>query len=341
MSTVGFSGPRGVGLGVGRGVAGALGLLLAALGSARAATAPEPPLSAAPAASDAALSDTEAVLIATRSSVRSSAEWLARGVDSWFGDRPFTEGGGVKDGRLSLNWLHRQDTGDDVALRFNARFRLPNIEHSTYLYVGRDNQRELVADTPGAFSRQERQQASTAADSSFFAGIGRSLNDRVDFRLGFRGGLKPYLQARYRQPWVLGPRDLAEFRQTLFWSVNDHLGSTTALSFEHTFSRDLAARWLNAATITQDSGVFEWDSSVGAYQAFGDQRLLSLEALASGRQNSGVAVLDYGLQTKWEQPVYRDWLIGGVVLGHFWPRPDPLTPRQGAWALGASVKMKF
>ena len=38
---------------------------------------------------------------------------------------------------------------------------------------------------------------------------------------------------------------------------------------------------------------------------------------------------------------YDVQLIGGVVLGHFWPRPDPLTPREGAWALGASVKMKF
>jgi hypothetical protein len=297
---------------------------------------------AAPTSSDAGPpSETEEALLATRSTVRSSAEWLARGVDSWFGDRPFSDGGGVKDGRLSLTWLHRRDTGNDVSLRFNARFLLPNIEHNTYLYVGRDNQKELVADTPGAFSRQERQQASANTDTSFFAGVGRNLNDRVDFRLGLRGGLKPYLQARYRQPWSLGPQDLVEFRQTFFWTVNDHLGSTTALSYEHTVSRDLALRWLNAATITQDSKVFEWNSSVGAYQAFGDQRLLSLEALLAGRQNSGVGLLDYGVQTKWEQPVYRDWLIGGVVLGHFWPRPDPLTPREGAWALGASVKMKF
>lgn len=295
----------------------------------------------AAASSQAPPSDTEEALIATRSTVRSSAEWLARGVDSWFGDRPFTDGGGVQDGRLTLSWLHRQDTGHDVALRFNARFHLPNIEHNTYFYVGRDNERELVADTPGAFSRQERQLATANANTSFFAGVGRNLNDRVDFRLGLRGGLKPYLQARYRQPWSLGPQDLVEFRQTFFWTVDDHLGSTTALSYEHTVSRDLALRWLNAATITQDSKVFEWNSSVGAYQDFGDQRLLSLEALFTGRQNSGVGLLDYGVQTKWEQPVYRDWLIGGVVLGHFWPRPDPLTPREGAWALGASVKMKF
>jgi hypothetical protein len=285
--------------------------------------------------------ETEAALMATRSSVRSSAEWLARGGDSWFGDRPFAQGGSVKDGRLSLSWLHRQDTGNDLSLRFHARFRLPNVESSTYFFLGRDNEREVITDTPGAFSRQERQQVKVAADTSFFAGVGRNLNDTVDFRLGFRGGLKPYAQARYRQPWALGPDDLVEFRQTLFWSVRDHLGSTTALSYEHAFSRDLAARWLNAATITQDSGVFEWDSSVGAYQALGDQRLLSLEVLANGRQNSGVAVLDYGVQAKWEQPVYRDWLIGGVVLGHFWPRPDAQTARRGAWALGGSVMMKF
>ena len=33
------------------------------------------------------------VLESTRQSVRSTTEWLARGVDSWFGDKPFAEGG--------------------------------------------------------------------------------------------------------------------------------------------------------------------------------------------------------------------------------------------------------
>lgn len=276
-----------------------------------------------------------------RRSVRSSAEWLARGVDSWFGDKPFSEGGKVTDGRLSLGLLTRQHESPDISLRFNARFRLPNLEERTYLFLGRDDRREVITDKPGAFSRQQRLLREDAANRSFFAGLGVALHDTVDFRLGFRGGLKPYAQLRYRRQWQLGSADLIDFRETLFWTLDDHVGSTTAVSYEHAFSSTLAGRWLTSATITQRARHFDWSSNLGAYQLMGPQRLLSFEALFSGVQGSGVTVSDYGLQTKWEQPIYKDWLLGEVIVGHFWPRADAQSARQRAWALGGVVKMKF
>ncbi|MDP1646623.1 MAG: hypothetical protein Q8M01_00255 [Rubrivivax sp.] len=267
--------------------------------------------------------------------------WLARGVDSWFGDRPFEDGGKVTDGRLSIGLLKRQRESTDVNVRFNARLRLPNLEEKTYVFIGRDDPREVITDKPGALSRQERLLAQTRGERAFFAGIGRSLTDTLDFRLGMRGGLKPYVQGRYRKQWELGPAGLAELRQTLFWSIADHAGSTTVFSYEHLFSPVLAARWLTSATITQASEKFEWSSLLGAYRSFGNQRLLSFEALVNGQQGSGVVATDYGLQSRWEQPVYEDWLVGGIVIGRFWPRPDAQSERRGAWAMGASLKMRF
>jgi len=277
----------------------------------------------------------------TRRSVRSSTEWLARGVDGWFGNKPFSQGGKVSDGLLGLTLLTRQHEKADFSLRFNARVRLPNLEDRAYLFLGRDDRREVISDKPDAFSRQQRLLPENPADRAFFAGIGLLAHESLQFRLGLRGGLKPYAQARYKKPWQLGPADLVEFRETLFWSLDERLGSTTALSYEHAFSATLAMRWLNAATITQRSKKFEWSSGLGAYRSFGDQRLLSLEALCNGQQGSGVAVSDYGLQVKWEQPVHKDWLLGELLVGHFWPRPDALSPRGRAWALGGSLKMKF
>ncbi|MDO9286922.1 MAG: hypothetical protein Q7U26_18690, partial [Aquabacterium sp.] len=307
-------------------------------------TAPAPPparpTAAAPAAAPAP-TDGENAVESARRSVRSSTEWLARGVDSWFGDKPFSDGGKVSDGRLSLGLATRQHETPDLSLRLNARFRLPNVEDSTYLFLGRDDPREVITDKPGAFSRQQRLLRERAADRSFFAGLGVALHDGVDFRLGFRGGLKPYAQVRYRQHWQLASADLIDFRQTLFWTLDDHVGSTTALSYEHAFSPTLAGRWLNSATITQRARHFDWSSNLGAYQLMGPQRLLSFEALFSGVQGSGVAISDYGLQTKWQQPVYKDWLLGEVIVGHFWPRADAASPRLRAWALGGVVKMKF
>ena len=276
-----------------------------------------------------------------RVTVRNAAEWIASGVDSWFGDKPFSDGGEVSDGRFNLSLLKRQDESLDIRLRFNARFQLPNIEEKTYLFIGRDNPRELVTDRPGALSSQQRLQTETAADRAFFAGLGRSLSDEVDARVGFRGGLKPYAQVRYMKPWTLGPDDLVEFRQTIFWSVDDHVGSTTAVSYDHDFTPTLTSRWLNAVTITQKTRDFEWQSNLSAFKSFGRQRLLTLELLANGAESTGVVVPDYGVQARWEQPVYQDWLLGEVVVGRFWPRRDPALPRGQAWALGAGVKLRF
>ncbi len=287
-------------------------------------------------------SETKQSLENARESVRAAAVWLASGVNSWFGDRPFKEGGGkVSDGRLDVSIYERRDQGVDFNVRFNARFQLPNLEKHAYLFTGRDNQREILTDKPDSFSRQQLLQTQTEADRSFFAGIGRVVGDSVDFRLGFHGALKPYAQARYRKSWEPSPIDGVDFRETIFVTIADHLGSTTALSYRHIFSPTLVGRWLSAATITQADSHFEWNTSLGIFKSLGGHRLASLELLFNGKQGTGVTVTDYGLQARWEQPVYKDWLLGEVIVGHFWPRPDALSERGRAWALGTALKMRF
>jgi hypothetical protein len=298
---------------------------------------PETPEPAPPPAEDA---PTETVLEVTRFRVRSTTEWLARGVDSWFGDQPFEQGGAVKDGRLSIGLFKRQGERLDPRLRFRARFKLPNVERRAYLFIGRDNEAEVVSDTPEAFSRQERLLAETREERSFFTGLGVSLREALHLRIGFQG-IKPYAQAVYREPWTLGLRDLVEFRQTFFWRLSDRFGSTTVLSYEHAVAPDLALRWLSAVTITQKTDRFDWSSVAGAYKSFDSQRLLSLEAIVSGRVGEPVALGEYGLQTKWMQPVYRDWLLGEFLAGYFWPRTELATPRSRRWALGFTLTMQF
>ncbi len=317
--------------------------MLAVSGSGAAVHAAPAPAPAEVAAVAAAAADARAdpVFEPARQSVRSTTEWLARGVDSWFGDKPFSDGGKVSDGRLSVFLLTRQHETPDLSVRFNARVWLPNLQDRAYLFLGRDDSRETVTDQPDALSRQQRLLKENNADTSFFAGLGFALHDALQFRIGFHGGLKPYAHARYSHAWPLGAADRVDFRETLFWTPDDHIGSTTAMSYEHAWSSTLVLRWLNAATITQDSKKFEWSSSLGAYQSYGQQQLLSLEALCSGLQGSGVPATDIGLQLKWEQPVHKDWLLGEILVGHFWPRPDALTARSRAWALGAGIKMKF
>ncbi len=288
-----------------------------------------------------AQTDGVALIESSRRAIAATADWMARGVDSWFGDRPFDQGGAVTDGRVRLGLLHRQDQHLDTSLRFNANFRLPNLERAkAYALVGRGNEREVVSDQPGALSRQQRLAAETAEQLSFFAGLGLSWLDVFDFRIGLRSGFEAYAQARYADAWDVGDAARVDFRQTFFWSSDERLGSTTVLAAEHAWSPQVHARWITAATITQRSAL-EWSSVAGLYQAMGSQRQLALEALMLGGRHTGVKVSDMGLRVRWEQPVYQDWLVGDLIVGHFWPRSNAATPRGRAWALGGGLTLKF
>lgn len=305
-----------------------------------AALAPSRAPAATPPAPEAPLEVQEA-LDTTRATVRETALWLARGVDSWFGDRPFEQGGSVSDGVLSVGLLRRPPDGLKAQVRFNARFRLPNLQERAYLFVGRDDTREVIRDQPGSLTRRQRLQAESPDDNRFFAGLGIALRESTDLRVGFRGGIKPYLQLRWRRPVPLGPDRLAELRQTFFWTVDDHLGSTTAASVEQLLGPDLALRWLGSLTYTQDAARWEGATSVGAYRHFGAQRQLALEVLATAAQHTGVTFTDYGLRATWRQPLHHDWLLGELLLGHFWPRADASVAREPGWAVGGTLFLKF
>lgn len=311
----------------------ALGLLAALIPSAAALAGEEPSEPTSPLV-EAATS--------ARQSLRSTAEWLARGVDSWFGDHPFEDGGSVRNGRFQLRLLLRERKSPDLGARFNASFRLPNIERRTALFfLGRDDPREVVTDQPQALTRERHLQREDSRSDAFFAGLGVDTGGGFDVRVGLRGGPKPYAQVRYRHEWPLGPTDRLDFRETVFWTHADRVGSTTALSYEHDFSATLVGRWLHAATYTQRSQRFEWSSNLGLYRFFGDQRLLSTEALFRGREGGGVNIEEYGLQLSWEQPLHEDWLLGEVSLGHFRERETAAEPRRGLWALGLTLKIRF
>jgi len=314
-----------------------LGALCLALGAQAAAqgAAPTPP--------EPAGSTLGEMAETTQRAARSTAEWLARGIDGWFGSDTYDDVDRVSDGRLNISLFKRQDQDPSLDVRFDARFRLPNLEKSAYLFVGRDDRREAIQDTPDPDSLRQRLRADERNDRSFLAGLGLGLPKGFDLRLGLSSRLKPYTQLRWRQRWQPTPAQRVDLRQTLFWTGEDRGGSTTALSWEVDLSPVWTLRWLNAATITEVSRNVEWSSSLGAHRLFSGQRLLSAEAVLAGEgtRGTGRGANDAGLLLKWEQPLHRDWLRGELVGGHFWPRPDRHSERGRAWALGASLKLQF
>jgi len=67
---------------------------------------------------------TDAAIESTRSTVRNAAERLARGVDRWFGDKPFEQGGSVTISQSgqpdyldpALAWVGVKDSGRGCTL---------------------------------------------------------------------------------------------------------------------------------------------------------------------------------------------------------------------------------
>jgi len=277
----------------------------------------------------------------SRTQVRGFSVWLGETVNDWFGDRPFEEGGKVTHGRLGLRNLWRQDEGWDTNVRFRARFDLPNLRDKAYVFIGRQNERELVTDQAEAFTREQLLlEERRKEDQTGFAGVGLALRKNLDFRFGVRGGMKFYTQARYRKQWALTEQDRIEFRETIFWNNKDKFGSTTALDYEHAFTPTLSLHWQNATTISEKTDDFAWGSSLGLFKRFGDDRILSGEMVVTGETGAEENVDEYGVRMKWTQPVYREWLIGEFIVGHYWPQRED-RERERAWAAGVNLEMRF
>lgn len=277
----------------------------------------------------------------SRTQVRGFSVWLGETVNDWFGDRPFEDGGKVTHGRLGLRNLWRQDEGWDTNVRFRARFDLPNLREKAYVFIGRQNERELLTDQSEAFTREQLLlEERRKEDQTGFAGVGLALRKNLDFRVGVRGGMKFYTQARYRKQWALTEQDRIEFRETIFWNNKDKFGSTTALDYEHAFTPTLSLHWQNATTISEKTDDFAWGSSLGLFKRFGDDRILSGEMVVTGETGAKENVNEYGVRMKWTQPVYREWLIGEFIVGHYWPQRED-RERERAWGVGVNLEMRF
>lgn len=273
-----------------------------------------------------------------RTMVRSVTERAARYVDSWFGDKPFEQGGRVS-GSIGFKLLAREGEAPEKSLVFRAKLDLPNLKDKTYLFFGRQNENEEVSDQPDAFRRRELLLPDSAnEDRTLFAGIGYALGELFDLRAGVRGGYKVYAQARYRKAWQLSERDRIDFGETFFWKPSNGVGSTTSLNYGHAWSPSIALRWQNAATITEKTDAFAWSSSVGAFKHYGKNRSASVETLVSGSTASGDGIAEYGLRAIWKQPIYRDWTLLEVSVGHFWPQGgDDDARRRWAFSLGVDA----
>ena len=99
-------------------------------------------------------------------------------------------------------------------------------------------------------------------DETLFAGMRLRFFDHVSFHMGLRDLYKPYLKLRYEQEWTFAEKCRLFFQETPYWALNDGLGETTVLEFEHALTSDLSLRWLNSGTLSEEDDGLDWYSSM-------------------------------------------------------------------------------
>ena len=230
----------------------------------------------------------------------------------------------MKDGELSLKFYSRQDQKADYSVTFNARFKLPNLESHTYLFTGRDTNAGVVTDRPAVFANKQRLlQPNSTLDSSFFAGWGARWVIRLMRVLDFKADSSCTRRAAIaRNGNIVEMTPSSSAKPCFVTAGKTNSGLPSVASYQHQFSPTLVGRWLNVVDVTQNDTDAEWNSSLGLFKSMGQQRLLSLELLASAKQNTGLPLTDYGLQMRWEQPVLQQPIDRG---DYFWPLLAPVA----------------
>jgi hypothetical protein len=278
----------------------------------------------------------------TRKGVHDLSYWLVTGVDGWFGDKPFDESGGRVGGRVFFRLLYREDDGLDTTFRYRLRVRMPNVSERALLIIGREDESNLVTGQQEDFDRNQLVRSeSQTEDSTFFVGLAYLLRDNLSLRIGVRSGYKLFAQARFKRTVSLTESAAFDFSQTFFVAVDDGVGSTTGLGYRHLITDRTAFRWRNSFTYSTETNGVEWRTAPEVVYAFGGQRELFIDLPAEGETGSSVDVAEYGIRTRYRQPVYKDWLFGELILGHFWPRDEEDPARRESWAVGAGLELFF
>ena len=282
----------------------------------------------------------DGVLEKTRETAYDTSYWLVEHVDQWFGDRPFDEGGRV-EGYVGFRALWREKQSSDFTLQGSLNVRMPNLDEKAYLFFGRADTDELLEDQQDTFRRDGLLLPEDEDEQTFFAGLGYFLLDNLDLRLGVRGGYKPYAQARYRTHFDWTDSTRLYFRETIFAGVDRGVGATTALNLDHGLTDRWLLRWQNSATIGTKKSGLGWSSSAGAWYLQDWNKRAWLDLVVRGETGDDVSVSEYGVRANYRHPIARDWLVGEVMVGHFWPRDELEEPRLSSWAVAWQTRLYF
>lgn len=277
------------------------------------------------------------------SSVCGSAAWF----DGLFGTPRYDQDSEETFGRLGL--FEKYDRRDklDTRLRLRARFSLPNLENRLKLTLGRGDEQALVEERPTDSENPRPANLQSVDDDAWLLGLGYNkqggLENGFDFGVGVRlsSGLDPYAKASYRHNFFFGGDTMLRFRETPFWRDSRGFGATTQVSLDHLATNTVLLRWNNIATVAEDTEGFEWGTSTTVFHSLGKRRGISYTALVGGETRADVRIQDYGIDVRYRQNVFREWLFMELSTSLTWPRETLEEEREINPGVGIGFEMYF
>ncbi len=265
--------------------------------------------------------------------------------DGLFGDDRNLEAARGAYGRLETSYEYSEFYGGKERIRFRLRVDLPNLENRASVFIGRDNDDNVVRDRSEGFAlRSEFPQIDDR--DQFFAGFGYGLPSsrkfRSDVKLGVRSLSSPRAFVQWRAEYLAYVDDvsLLQFRLTPFYSTRDGLGVTPGVDFSRVLTPRLLLRWSNVGTHSDRTLGFDWRSAAVLYQGFGWQRGLAYEAFIRGVTETEVKLREYGARLVYRQPIVGGRLYLQPLVGYSWPK-EPGTQRDGAYLVGVGLELPF
>ncbi len=266
--------------------------------------------------------------------------------DGLLGGEPDVASARRVSGRVELSGLYTEFEGFDPKARLRLRYDLPNLERRLNLFLGRDDEDELIQDRQEGFAIRSSV-FGLETEEKWLAGLGYHppghWASRLDFRVGARLKSAPevFAQARWRRNWFQGDRTVWRLRETVFWENREGYGSTTSLDLDHVVQRDLVLRWGNVATMSESTEGLSWRSALLLYHDLGRSNAMAGELFIRGSTDAEVPLREYGTRAIFRRPIGKPYLYGSVIAGYSWPKKDPDLPRDGSALLGIGFELLF
>lgn len=282
-----------------------------------------------------------------------SHEWVYETVcvtamwfDGFFGKGRFDERSGETYGRIGLSGFWDQRDGFDPKLRFRGTFALPALSERASLMIGKGDEQELIDERttqfdtiPGNFNRIE--------DDSFLVGLGYTGKRQRGFKLSvgakIRAPPEPYVKLRYRKHWSLTDSTMIGVRPIVYWKTDDKFGTTLHVDFDHLLSDKWMTRWSNYGNVAQGEEVrgLEWESSLFLFQALTNRKALTYRAMVLGETNAPEPLVNYGVEVRYRQRMFREWLFLELITSLTWPKELIEEDRDANFGVGLGFEMYF